>query len=209
MVGVVRNVRHSGLRIDARPQFYLPLTQSPRSILSLVVRTKGDPKDLFGDVRRAVYATDPDQPIEKLATMEEVVAESVAGQRFNMVLLGAFAALALALAAVGIYGITSYSVAQRTREMGLRMALGAQPGTVLWMVLKEAGALAGVGLAAGLALALGATRLMASLLFGVPATDPATFAVVAVTLGLVSLAAAWLPGRRATRVDPMVALRAE
>ncbi|HEX3554071.1 MAG TPA: ABC transporter permease [Thermoanaerobaculia bacterium] len=209
VIGVVRNVRHSGLRIDARPQFYLPLTQSPRSALSLVVRTKGDPKDLFGDVRRAVYATDPDQPIEKLATMEQVISQSVAGQRFNMVLLGAFAALALALAAVGIYGITSYSVAQRTREMGLRMALGAQASTVLWMVLKEAGALAAVGLAAGLALALGATRVMASLLFGVPATDPATFAAVALALGAVALAAAWLPGRRATRVDPMVALRAE
>jgi ABC-type antimicrobial peptide transport system permease subunit len=141
--------------------------------------------------------------------MEQVVTESVAGQRFNMVLLGAFAALALALAAVGIFGITSYSVAQRTREMGLRMALGAQPGRVLWMVLKEAGALAGVGLAAGLALALGATRVMASLLFGVPATDPATFAAVAVALGAVSLVAAWVPGHRATQVDPIVALRSD
>jgi putative ABC transport system permease protein len=210
VIGVVRNVRHSGLRIDPRPQFYLPMAQSPRSEMSLVVRTKGgDPKDLFGDVRRAVHAVDPDQPIEKLATMEQVVTESVAGQRFNMVLLGAFAALALALAAVGIFGITSYSVSQRTREMGLRMALGALPGTVLWMVLKEAGALAGVGLAAGLALAFGATRVMASLLFGVPATDPATFAAVAVALGAVSLVAAWVPGHRATQVDPMVALRAD
>lgn len=118
-----------------------------------------------------------------------------------------FAGLALVLAAVGIYGITAYSVAQRTREMGLRMALGAQPGTVLGMVLKEAGVLAGVGLAAGLALA--ATRVMASLLFGVPATDPTTFAAVALALAVVSLAAAYVPGRRATRVDPMVALRAD
>jgi putative ABC transport system permease protein len=210
VTGVVRNVRHSGLRIDPRPQFYLPLAQSPRSEMSLVVRTRaGDPKDLFGDARRAVHSVDPDQPIEKLATMEQVVTESVAGQRFNMVLLGAFAALALALAAVGIFGITSYSVSQRTREMGLRMALGALPGTVLWMVLKEAGALAGVGLATGLALALGATRVMASLLFGVPTTDPATFAAVAVALGAVSLVAAWVPGHRATQVDPMVALRSD
>jgi putative ABC transport system permease protein len=209
VVGVVRNVRHSGLRIEPRPQFYLPLAQSPRSQMSLVVRTQGDPKDLFGAVRRAVYATDPDQPVEKLDTMARVVAESVAGQRFNMVLLGAFAALALALAVVGIYGITAYSVAQRTGEMGLRMALGAQPGALLWMVLKEAGLLAGVGLAVGLALALIATRVMASLLFGVLPTDPATFAAVALALGAVSLAAAWLPGRRATQVDPMVALRAE
>ena len=209
VVGVVRNVRHSGLRIEPRPQFYLPLAQSPRSEMSLVIRSDGDPQNLFGDVRRAVHAADPDQPIEKLATMEQVVAGSVAGQRFNMALLGAFAALALALAAVGIYGVTAWSVAHRTRELGLRMALGARRGTVLWMILKEAGILAGIGLFAGLALALGATRLMSSLLFGVPATDPATFAAVACGLAAVSLAAAWLPGRRATRVDPMVALRAE
>jgi putative ABC transport system permease protein len=209
VIGVVRNVRHSGLRIEPRPQLYLPLAQSPRSEMSLVVRAQGDPENLFNGVRRAVYATDPDQPIARLDTMERVVAASVAGQRFNMALLGAFAALALALAAVGIYGVTAYSVSQRTREMGLRMALGARPGALQRMVLKEAGLLAGVGLAAGLALALMATRLMASLLFGVPPTDPATFAAVALTLGAVALAAAWLPGRRATRVDPMVALRAE
>jgi putative ABC transport system permease protein len=126
-----------------------------------------------------------------------------------MVLLGIFAGLALVLAAVGIYGLTSYSVAQRTREMGLRMALGAQPGEVLRMVLREAGSLAGIGLAAGLVLAFAATRLMASLLFGVPATDPATFGAVALGLALVSLLAAYVPGRRATRVDPMVAFRAD
>jgi putative ABC transport system permease protein len=133
----------------------------------------------------------------------------MAGRQFNMVLLGVFAALAMVLAAVGIYGITSYSVAQRTREMGLRMALGAQPGTVLRMVLREAGALAVTGLVAGLVLAFAVTRLMASLLFGVPATDPPTFAGVAAALALVSLFAAYLPGRRATRVDPMVAFRAD
>jgi ABC-type antimicrobial peptide transport system permease subunit len=126
-----------------------------------------------------------------------------------MVLLGVFAGLALVLAAVGIYGVTAYSVAQRTREMGLRMALGAERWTVLALVLREAGALALAGLAAGLALAFAATRVMASLLFGVGTTDPLTFASVAATLALVSLFAAWVPGRRATQVDPMVALRTD
>jgi putative ABC transport system permease protein len=138
-----------------------------------------------------------------------MVSASVAGRRFNMVLLVIFAGLALVLAAVGIYGITSYSVAQRTREMGLRMALGAQPATVLGLVLREAGTLALLGLGAGLLLAFGATRVMASLLFGVGSTDPATFAAVSLALAAVSLFAAYLPGRRATQVDPMVALRAD
>jgi ABC-type antimicrobial peptide transport system permease subunit len=174
-----------------------------------VLRTPGDPRRLIKSARAAVFSLDPDQPVARVRTMEQMIAESVAGRRFSMLLLGAFAGLALVLAAVGIYGITAYSVAQRTREMGLRMALGAQPGTVLGMVLKEAGVLAGVGLAVGLVLALASTRVMASLLFGVPATDPMTFAVVAFALTVVSLAAAYVPGRRATRVDPMVALRAD
>ncbi|HKI01875.1 MAG TPA: ABC transporter permease [Thermoanaerobaculia bacterium] len=209
IVGIVGNVRHSGLHVDPRPQLYIPQAQIGSGSQYFVLRTQGDPKRLTKDARAAVFAVDPDQPVAQVRTMEQRVGESVAGRRFNTVLLGVFAVLALVLAAVGIYGITSYSVAQRTREMGLRMALGAKPGTVLRMVLREAGALALTGLAAGLLLAFAATRVMASLLFGVPATDPATFAGVAAGLALVSFVAAYLPGRRATRVDPMVALRAD
>jgi putative ABC transport system permease protein len=209
VVGIVGNVRNSGLHVDARPQLYVPQAQNPSGQLSLVVRTAGDPKRLIPDARAAVFAIDPNQPIDRMRTMEEMVSTSVAGRRFNMVLLVIFAGLALVLAAVGIYGITSYSVAQRTREMGLRMALGARPGTVLGLVLREAGTLALLGLGAGLVLAFAATRVMSSLLFGVGSTDPATFAAVSLGLAAVSLFAAYLPGRRATQVDPMVALRAD
>jgi putative ABC transport system permease protein len=209
VAGIVGNVRNSGLHVDARPQLYVPQAQSPSGQLSFVVRTAGDPKRLIPDARAAVFAVDRNQPIDRMRTMEEMISASVAGRRFNMVLLVIFAGLALVLAAVGIYGITSYSVAQRTREMGLRMALGAQPGTVLGLVLKEAGTLALLGLGAGLVLAFVATRVMSSLLFGVGSTDPATFAAVSLGLAAVSLFAAYLPGRRATQVDPMVALRAD
>jgi putative ABC transport system permease protein len=209
VIGIVGNVRHSGLHVDPRPQLYVPNSQNPTGLLNLVVRTSRDPESLAREVRAAVFAVDPNQPVDKVRTMEQVVSESVAGRRFNMVLLGVFAVLALVLAAVGIYGITSYSVVQRTREMGLRMALGAQPGAVLGLVLRETGTLALVGLGAGLLLAVAATRVMASLLFGVGATDPTTFAGVSLALAAVSLLAAYLPGRRATRIDPMVALRAD
>jgi putative ABC transport system permease protein len=209
VVGVVDNVRHSGLHVDPRPQMYFPQAQSPASSMYFTVRTSRDPEGLIADARAAVFAVDRDQPVTKIRTMEQVVSESLAGRRFNMVLLGIFAGLALVLAAVGIYGITSYSVVQRTREMGLRMALGAQPWTVLALVLREAGKLTALGLAAGLVLALVATRVMSSLLFGVGSTDPTTFAAVAVGLAVVALLAAYMPGRRATQVDPMVALRAD
>ncbi len=209
IVGIVHNVRHSGLHIEARPQMYMPHTQEPRGQMTFMVHGQGDPKGLINQARSAIYGVDRDQPVSKVRTMESVVAESVAGRRFNMILLGVFAALALVLASVGIYGVTAYSVSQRTREMGLRMALGAQPGQVLRMVVREAGALAVAGIFAGLALGLLATRLMASLLFGIGTTDPGTFTSVSLALAVVTVAAAWLPGRKATRVDPMVALRNE
>jgi putative ABC transport system permease protein len=209
IVGIVRNVRHSGLHIEARPQMYMPHAQAPRGQMTFMVHSQSDPKLLVNQARSAIYGVDRDQPVSKVQTMESVVAESVAGRRFNMILLGVFAALALVLASVGIYGVTAYSVSQRTREMGLRMALGAQPGQVLRMVVREAGALAVAGIFAGLVLGLLATRLMASLLFGIGTTDPGTFTSVSLALALVTVAAAWLPGRKATRVDPMVALRNE
>ncbi|HEY0511742.1 MAG TPA: ABC transporter permease [Thermoanaerobaculia bacterium] len=209
VVGVVRDVRQTGLQIDPRPQVYVPQAQRPTTYQSFVLRTQGDPKAVTAAARSAVYAVDRDQPVSEVRPMAEILSQSVAGRRFNMVLLGMFAVLALVLAAVGIYGVTAYSVAQRTREMGLRMALGAQRGTVLALVLREAGSLALAGLAAGLVLAFAATRVMASLLFGVAATDAVTFGSVTAALALVSLFAAWVPGRRATQVDPMVALRAD
>ena len=209
VVGVVDDVRHSSLEGAPRPQAYLSAAQLAFSTQYFVLRTKGDPKNLIAAARSAVWSIDRDQPVAEVRTMSKVVSQSVAGRRFNMVLLGVFAGLALVLAAVGIYGVTAYSVAQRTREMGLRMALGAERWTVLALVLREAGSLALAGLAAGLALAFAATRVMASLLFGVGTTDPLTFASVAAALALVSLFAAWVPGRRATQVDPMVALRTD
>jgi putative ABC transport system permease protein len=209
VVGVVNDVRQAALQIDPRPQVYVPQAQRSTSEQAFVLRTAGDPKNLIAAARSAVYAVDRDQPVSRVIPMSQILSASVAGRRFNMVLLGMFAVLALVLAAVGIYGITAYSVAQRTREMGLRMALGAQRGTVLALVLREAGSLALVGVGAGLVLAFAATRVMASLLFGVGATDPVTFGSVTAALAAVSLFAAWVPGRRATEVDPMVALRTE
>jgi putative ABC transport system permease protein len=204
VVGVVGNVRNSGLHVEPRPQVYLPEAQLTSGTLSLAVRTHGDPRRLAEAVRAAIHAVDADQPVSDVKTMEEMIGRSLAGRRFNLVLLGLFAGLALVLSAVGIYGVMSYSVAQRTREMGLRMALGAQRRAVLALVVREAGALTVGGLAAGLILSLAATRVMASLLFGVGATDPLTLAAVSFGLALVSLAAAYLPGQRATRVDPPV-----
>jgi putative ABC transport system permease protein len=209
VVGVVGNVRNSGLHVEARPQVYYPFAQSVDRQMSITVRTQGDPLRLAKAVRDAIHSVDPDQPVSDVMTMAQKIDRSLAGRRFNLVLLGLFAGLAVVLAAVGIYGVMSYQVAQRTREMGLRMALGARRGAVLGLVVREAGVLALAGLGAGLALSLAATRVMASLLFGIRANDPVTLAAVSLCLALVSLAAAYVPGQRATRVDPMVALRAD
>ncbi len=209
VVGVVGNVRNSGLHVEPRPQVYLPETQTTFSTMSLAVRTKGDPRRLAAAVRAAVHTVDPSQAVSNMMTMDEMIDRSLAGRRFNLILLGLFAGLALVLSAVGIYGVMAYSVAQRTREIGLRMALGARRRTVLALVVREAGILTLGGLAAGLILSFLATRLMASLLFGVGTNDPITLTAVSAALALVSLGAAYVPGQRATRVDPMVALRAE
>ncbi len=213
VVGVVGTVRHSGLNAEPRPQMYRLQAQTPDPVMPyqmvVVVRTQGDPAALAGAARAAMREIDPKQPIAHLRTLTEVVSSSLAPQRFNLVLLGLFAGLALALAVIGIYGMTAYSVTQRTREISLRMALGAQPRRVLRLVVREAGALAVIGVAVGLAVAVALTRLLSSLLYGVGSTDPLTFAAVALGLTLVALLAAWVPGLRATRVDPMLALRTE
>jgi putative ABC transport system permease protein len=210
VIGVVGSVRNSGLHVEPRPQMYRPEEQASSAGMAVVLRTaSGDPESLAAAARAAVHEVDRDQPVSNVKTLDQVVAESVAGRRFNLLLLSLFAALALTLSGVGIYGVTAYSVVQRTREMGLRMALGSQAGQVLRLVVGEAGLLAGTGVLIGLLAAFGLTRVMSSLLYGVGSTDPATFAAVALGLLLIALAAACLPGLRATRVDPMVALRGE
>jgi putative ABC transport system permease protein len=213
VVGVVGGIRHSGLQGELRSEVYRLVSQAPPGsmpfIMRTVMRAAGDPMALSNSVRAAVKEVDPGQPVSSIQTMEQLVSKSVAKPRFSLLLLGLFATLALVLSIVGIYGITSYSVAQRTRELGLRMALGAQPGGILRMVVRETGVLAALGVALGLVAAYWLTRLMASLLFNVEATDPMIFASVSLGLILIALIAALLPGRRATRVDPLTALRAE
>jgi putative ABC transport system permease protein len=175
----------------------------------LAVRTDADPLTLAAALREQVHALDKEQPVANIQTLTQVVDESLAQPRLNTLLLGAFAALALLLAAMGIYGVLSYSVTQRTHEIGIRMALGADGRDVLWLMLGHGLFLTMMGVTAGLAASFGLTRLMAALLFGVRATDPATFVVVSVVLTGVALLASYLPARRAVKVDPIVALRYE
>jgi predicted permease len=211
VIGVVGDVHDASLHDAPRPEFYQIASQVPGDSVSfmnrMVVRTTGDPQSLAQGVQDMVHHLDPNQPVSRIHTMEEGVATTVAKPRFSMLLLSLFAGLALALAVIGIYGITSYSVSQRRRELGLRMALGAQPSGIVGLVMRETGAVAGLGVVIGVVAALMLTRVMTSLLFGIGATDPLTYVGVAAVLLLVSLVAAWIPGRRATRVDPTVALR--
>jgi putative ABC transport system permease protein len=209
IVGVVKDVKHSGLDADARPQLYVPYQQKLWGRLVIVARSTTDAATLFPALREAVWKVDKDQPITSLRMMSDYLNDSVSQQRFNVVLLAAFALLALILASVGIYGVMSYSVTQRTHELGIRMALGARRGDVFRLVVMEGMRLALGGVALGLAGAFAATRLMASLLYGTSATDPLTFVIISLILTGVALAACFVPARRATRVDPMIALRYE
>ena len=211
IVGVVGHVRHYGLDVEGREQAYFPHAQFPFGgrTMFLAVRTRVEPTSVTGAIRRLVLDMDKDLPIYDVATMDELLSESVVQPRLNLTLLAAFAVLALALAAVGIYGVMAYTVTQRTREIGIRVALGARREDVLTQVLAEGARLALIGLTLGLAGSLLATRVMATLLFGVKPTDPATFAAVAAILAAATLAACYVPARRATRVDPLVALRYE
>ena len=212
VVGIVKDVRQFELDVDPKPQAYFPYTQMTYSYLAprdIVVRTAVDPLSLAAAVRNEVWSIDKDQPVSNITTMEQIMSDSVARQRFNMLLLAIFAAVALVLAAVGIYGVISYSVTQRTHEIGIRMALGATSGDVLRMVVGQGFKLVAVGVGTGLPTAFVLTRLMESLLFGVSATDPMTFAAISVTLVAVAMLASYIPARKATKVDPMVALRYE
>ncbi len=210
VLGVVGRVKMEGLGTDShRVQGYFPFKQVPNGNMTVIIKGAGDPNQLIAGVRQKVKEIDPDQPIYAIRTMDDIRAESVAPERLNLTLLSIFAGIALVLAIVGIYGVMSYSVTQRTHEIGIRMAIGAQPRDVFRMIIRQGMVLALIGVAAGLVGAFLLTRLMASLLFGVQPTDPATFAAIAVLLTLVALVACYVPGRRATKVDPVVSLRYE
>jgi predicted permease len=209
IVGVAKDVKYSGLEDEAGPEFYLPMAQVPAVFMTLVVRASGDPAPMAPAVRAQIWAVDKDQPVSNIRTMEQLLANSVAPRRFNLLLLGAFALAGLTLAGIGLYGALSYTVAQRTREIGVRMALGAQTSDALRLVIGEGMKLALIGALLGLGGALALTRLMKTLLFEVSATDPLTFIVIAAVLIIVALLACYIPARRATKVDPIVALRYE
>jgi predicted permease len=209
IIGVVGDVKHAALDEAAGPEFYRPMAQSQFLFASLVVRAQGDLMQMAAAVREQVWAIDKDQPIANIETMERLLAKSVAPRRFNMLLLSAFALAGLALAGVGLYGVMSYTITQRTREIGVRMAMGAQTGDVLRQIVGEGMKLALIGVSLGLGGALALTRLLKTMLFGVSATDPMTFLGIAALLIIVALLACWIPARRAAQVDPMTALRAE
>jgi putative ABC transport system permease protein len=209
IVGVVADVKRFGLQSGKQDsEEYISVLQDSREPnIYLVARAAGNPLNLAPAVRQQVWAINPNLPVVDVISMEQRLAESIASRRFQMQLFGLFAAVALVIATVGIYGVISYTVSQRTHEIGVRMALGAQTSDVLWMVIRQGMILALIGVALGLATALALTRVMKNLLFNVSATDPATFTLIALLLVSVALIASYIPARRATKVDPLQALR--
>ncbi|MEK6410812.1 MAG: ABC transporter permease [Acidobacteriota bacterium] len=209
IVGVVADMRRTGFDKAPRPETFLPEAQNPDNALTIVARTATDPASFAGALRNEVWAIDKDQSVYDIKTMHQTLSEKMSQRRFNMLLLGVFAAVALTLAAVGIYGVMSYSVTQRSHEIGIRIALGAQRGDVLKLIVGQGITMALIGVSIGLGAAFVLTRLMSTLLFGVSATDPITFGAIALVLTGVALVASLVPAHRATKVDPMAALRYE
>jgi predicted permease len=209
VIGVVGDVHQAGLAVAPDPEMYFPEVQRTWSVMTLAVRTGGDPEGLAKAIREQVWALDKDQAVSDVKTMEQVLGESLASRRFSLALMGSFAFVALLLSGIGIYGVIAYSVAQRTGEIGIRMALGAQHGDVLRLFLMRGAKLILIGVCIGIVAALALTRFMQSLVFEIAPTDPLTFACVIILLSFVALLACYIPARRAMRVDPMVALRYE
>ncbi len=209
IVGIVGHVKHTDLEGESRAQYYIPHQQRPQPNMALVIRTPNDPNALAGSVRGIIKSVDSDLPVFRVRTMDQFVADSMTQRKFALLLICVFACLALLLSAIGLYGVMAYSVTQRTHELGLRMALGAQASDVLKLVVKQGMLLAVVGLGLGVVGAIFLSRLMKTMLFNVSATDPLVFVAIALTLAAVALLACFVPARRATKVDPMVALRYE
>jgi putative ABC transport system permease protein len=216
IVGVVPDVRHFGLAQSHAPELFMPMLQATpmhwqwldRSMIALA-RTSGDPESAAGAIRQAVRTLDDQLPLYNLRSMEQLRAESTGNQRVGLALIGSFAAVALALASIGVYGVMAFMVAGRSREIGIRLALGAKPRHVRRMILRDGAALTAIGVVVGLIAALALTRMMEAQLFETPATDPVTFLTVAAVIAIAAMLACWVPARRTTRVDPVVALRAE
>jgi putative ABC transport system permease protein len=209
IVGIVGNTRHGGLDEPPRVEIFRPYQQAPIPYMTLVARSEMDPAALTSAVQHAVLEVDPQQPLSEVQTMERVLFDSLGSRRFNMYLLAVFAVAALVLAAVGLYGVLSFSVSQRSGEIGIRMALGAQSRGVVGNVIREGFWLTLAGLAIGAGAAVGLTRLMSSMIYGVSATDPLTFAGGILLLTAIALTASWIPALRAARVSPMQVLRVE
>jgi predicted permease len=209
VVGVLGDTRNHGLAFDPQPEIYLPLAQLPGPSMTLIVRTASEPHNMVSAVHSRVLALDQEQPVTAIQTMEEVLETAASEPRFMMSLLSGLSAVALLLALVGIYGVIAYSVSERTQEMGIRMALGADRGDILWLVLRQGAMLAGAGIVFGIGASFALTRLLGTMLYRVSTTDPITFTAVPLLFGIVALLASYVPAWRATRVDPMTALRYE
>ncbi len=209
IVGIVGDVHEVGLDKPAKPMMFVPYHRAPRPVMGLFVHTSDQPERMLPAIQRAVWSVDPTQPVFNVSRLEKIVVDSISVQRLTLWISAALAALAAALTAVGIYGVVGYATSQRTPEIGLRMALGAQTRTVFWLVVRQGMKPAAIGLAIGLVGALSVTRFLKHQLYGVSATDPLTFAAIALLLSAVTLLACWIPARRATKVDPMLALRHE
>jgi putative ABC transport system permease protein len=209
IVGIVGDVKHWGLDAEVKSQMYLSYLQDPPSRLTIVARGEADPMSLVSAMRSEVFALDKDQPVANIRTMQNVLASSVSRRGFTMTLLAMFAVVALILAVVGIYGVISYSVTQRRHEIGVRLALGAEKMSILKLIIGQGMKLALVGIGVGLAAAVALTRLLSTLLYGISATDLATFLSTPLILIAVAFLASYIPARRATKLDPMIAIRNE